>query len=74
MFLDEGSFGQVRGANPDPVPDRDPVDREQRVEVLGEAADSGRVVGAEVTDSGGGCRRPGPARAVTCMPAWTCRR
>jgi hypothetical protein len=43
-FLDEGPFGQVRGADPDAVADRDPVDGQQRLEVLGEARDRGRVL------------------------------
>jgi hypothetical protein len=43
-FLDEGPFGQVRRADPDAVPDWDSVDGQQRLEVLGEARDRGRVL------------------------------
>lgn len=43
-FFDEGPFGQVRGADPDAVADRDPVDGQQRLEVVGEAADPQRPI------------------------------
>lgn len=43
-LLLEGALGQVRRADPDPVAHRDPVDREQRVQVLCEASDRGRVL------------------------------
>ena len=49
-FFDERAFGQVRGPYSDTVPDRDPVDRQQRIEVVPEAGNRSRERSIEGVD------------------------
>jgi hypothetical protein len=67
-FLDERAFREIRGPYPDAVPDRDAVDREQRVEVVFEAGDRGgelAPVGVDQPVGGGaGCVQGGASRTA----------
>jgi hypothetical protein len=65
-LLDERALGQVRGAYPDAVPDRNPVDSQQRVQVVFEAATAagnsrGVVALGLAAVVGEACRCMGPA-------------
>ncbi|HKS53081.1 MAG TPA: hypothetical protein VJS67_14545, partial [Pseudonocardiaceae bacterium] len=46
-FLDEAAFSEVGGADPDAVPNRHPVNGQQRVEVVGETGDRCQVLARE---------------------------